>query len=136
MKLSFLLPLCFLACTSLPGSQPSTECLGAESASNMIVYLHGMDIPAKSAQEIQNREKLLRIASKTNSRVALPRALRRCPGTVDQICWGWSFNDNELADIKQSIQSAATQCGAPPHYVIVGFSNGGYGINRLFENAY
>lgn len=123
------------ACASFQEKPTAVDCAGEASSKRGIVYLHGMDIPEKSAQELANREIITRIAKKIGARVAFPRAEAGCPGNPSQICWGWKFDTAELVRLKQKIASAAESCGAPPGYMVLGFSNGGYAVNRLFEEC-
>jgi predicted esterase len=127
--------LVFSSCATIRERPLAIECAGDPSAKMGIVYLHGMDVPEKSAQERQNREIITRIAAKLGARVTFPRAEARCPGGGTQICWGWKFDAAELRLLRQKITTAAVACGAPPAFVVVGFSNGGYAVNRLFEEC-
>lgn len=123
------------ACVHKQGAPPATECFGEPGAKRFVVYLHGMDVREKSTQEIDNRAKILRIADQIGARVAIPRAAISCLGNPHQICWGWKFDSAELEGIRQQIETAAATCGAPPAFELIGFSNGGYAVNKLFEKC-
>ena len=135
MRFLFVFIFFLAACAGLQKKPALVDCVGEASSKSGIVYLHGMDIPEKSTQELTNREVITRIAAKIGARVAFPRAEGKCPGSPSLICWGWKFDVTELRHLKQQIASAAAACGAPPGYIVLGFSNGGYAVNRLFEEC-
>ena len=51
---------------SAPTESQSTDCLGSETSTNAVVYLHGMDTSLPSEQETIIRKKLSAIAVKSN----------------------------------------------------------------------
>lgn len=112
-----------------------TLCLNAGQSDTGLVYLHGIDIASVSGQERGNREKLLRIAEKLHIAVALPRATGICPVNAGQICWGWTYSQEELKLVKERISSAAQTCGLKNVIALVGFSNGGYAVNALHSEC-
>jgi hypothetical protein len=107
-------------------------CIGEASATRAFVYLHGRDSQAPSSQEMHNRDVLRRIARELGARIALPRSQLPCNDDASQICWGWGFDDGELARTAKAAQGAADRCFAhDTKYVLVGFSNGGYALDKM-----
>ena len=130
--------LLILGCKSVQKSATgATEppiCFGPSEAAIGFVYLHGMDSLSPSDQEISNREKLRRISEQLKIRVAVPRAQARCPTNSEMLCWGWSFSDSEAIRIRTEVLTAANACGIKA-VNLIGFSNGGHGVNTLYKNC-
>jgi predicted esterase len=99
------------------------------------VYLHGVDSPDPSGQELGNRSVLETVAQRLALRIALPRATRHCPNQADSLCWGWSFDDAEQRDAAATINRAAKDCFPEKRWVALGFSNGGYLLTRLLRSC-
>jgi hypothetical protein len=94
--------------------------------------LHGQDSPTPSVQEEQNRKVLRDLAHALGARIAIARADTRCKNDPSLLCWGWSFDDAELAHTAKLVDAAAGRCFAPStDYALVGFSNGGYALDKM-----
>ncbi len=110
------------------------SCLGPKSATKFWVYLHGMDSPVMSSQEMNNRETLLKIANKLNIRFALPRAVNPCPTNDKLICWTWAPRKIEdIKPVQNSIEQAADKCFSKKEYGVLGFSNGGVAAQAIIR---
>jgi len=108
-------------------------CIGSEQAANGAVYFHGIDSHQPSVQELLNREKLSALANELDMRIAVPRAQARC--LEGSICWGWALNDDEARQALDEVAAAVTACGVPGNNLgVIGFSNGGYLIAKLFRS--
>jgi predicted esterase len=132
--------LCTAGCHFPFSGNERSECLGPADARHQLVYLHGMDGPNPSPQEIANRQVLSKIASTLSVRVALPRATLPCPTQPGSICWGWDFSESGLAaDAARAaplIEESAKRCfPAHSHYGILGFSNGGYLLSGVYRSC-
>lgn len=110
-------------------------CYGSETAPNGAIYFHGMDSISPSEQELNNRSILKELAEKHKLKIAIPRATSQCPNNKNQICWGWSFNDNEILNISSVIQSSKYSCKLKNTKILIGFSNGAYALNKLYRNC-
>ncbi|MFY7842103.1 MAG: hypothetical protein ACOVQW_04840, partial [Actinomycetes bacterium] len=112
------------------------ECLGPLNANHFMVYLHGMDTVKPSPQEMNNRKVLKNIAGKLNLRIALPRAINKCPKDANQICWGWKFTDAGVEEVLKSSDSAIEECFPKAKKVgLLGFSNGGFAVNQIVKDC-
>ncbi len=112
----------------------STDCIGPETATKYIVYLHGMDTVLPSPQERGNRSILEELAKNLNIRFALPRATDKCPTNPQQICWTWAAKTGaDLAPVKNAVKTAASDCFAKKNYTVIGFSNGGVAVTALLR---
>jgi predicted esterase len=129
----------FSACTPSPTRAPdlrAATCLGPADATGLAVYLHGVDEPGISDQELENRRHLEAIAHTLSLRIAVPRASTRCPDEPNQLCWGWTFDDAELDSGAKAISAAAAACfGAERRFGLIGFSNGGYLVTKLLRTC-
>jgi predicted esterase len=119
-----------------PDELRSATCLGPADATHFAVYLHGVDESSISEQELQNRRSLDAISRSLSLRIALPRASKPCPSQPSSLCWGWAFDDQEIAVAADAVKSAATSCfgGAHP-FGLIGFSNGGYLVSKLLRTC-
>lgn len=106
-------------------------CIGKETAKNGAIYLHGMDSIQPSKQELGNRQILQRIADRLDMRIAIPRATTICKN--DTLCWGWSFNKNEIDSLKNVLHTSAETCKLPSDRSLIGFSNGGYAYTQMLR---
>jgi predicted esterase len=114
----------------------SAKCIGPVDAKHFVVYLHGIDSPSPSDQELGNRRVLAQIAREGSYRIALPRSTSRCPNQPGSICWGWSFNETEISAAVAAIDASAAACFPPDrHFTLVGFSNGGYLLGKMFRGC-
>jgi hypothetical protein len=131
----FVTPSMFVALVACGKTAPTdddVECIGEANAKHAVVYLHGRDSKRPSTQEMRNRDVLRRLSEKLGVRIALPRAKTQCTDDADQICWGWQFDDQELAQTAKIAQVAADKCLAHnTSYVVLGFSNGGYALDTI-----
>lgn len=121
------------------GNEPvdlrAAACVGPSDARSFAIYLHGMDGETPSEQEMKNRKVLVALAQRLSLRVALPRAKMACPNQAGSICWGWSFNDAEVAESASIVRAAASSCFADHPVTVVGFSNGGYLLTKLIRSC-
>lgn len=111
------------------------DCIGEPTAERFVVYLHGMDSEAPSEQEQHNREVLAKLAKAQGVRFALPRASMACPTRAGSVCWGWKFDEAEASAAATQIDAAATGCFPGKPYGVLGFSNGGYLLNKLLRSC-
>lgn len=120
-----------------PALDPSNPiCLGSETAESYLIFLRGMDKTGSEAGEKSLRQLFTRLATEFNMRVALPRARLPCTGDRSFRCWGWDFGTNELNVSGKTIQDAAATCfpqNVP--FVLVGFSNGGFLLSKLYRRC-
>lgn len=124
----------------LPDSTASQDlrratCLGPADARSFAVYLHGMDSPAISDQEVGNRHSLARAADAFAMRIALPRASLPCPRQAGSLCWGWAFDEAETDASVRAVRDAAQACFGPHPFGLIGFSNGGYLLSKLLRTC-
>lgn len=116
-----------LGATQTLATPLDVSCIGPDNAKGFLIYLHGMDSKSPSKQELQNRKILNDLASKYNLKIALPRAQMQCPTQPGSICWGWTWNASELANIIPQILESREQCFPNDQpFGVIGFSNGGY----------
>src|SRR5262249_37570459 len=114
----------------------TARCIGPADAKRFAVYLHGADAPALSDQEVGNRRTLAQIAKELSIRIALPRASSTCPNQPGSVCWGWTYNDAERTAAVTAIDAAAAACfPTDRRFVLIGFSNGGYLLEKLFRTC-
>ena len=95
-----------------PHDLRTATCLGPAEATHFAVYLHGVDEPSISEQELQNRRSLDAISSSLSLRIALPRASRPCPNQPSSLCWGWAFDEQEIDAAADAVKLAATSCAS------------------------
>ena len=131
-KLLFLLFMLYF----LPKAM-AQECIGSETAKHFVVYLHGIDTQEPSPQEKTNREKLNSLAKKLNLRIAIPRATKKCPNEPAMLCWGWNFNDAEVTKLTlEEVAAKAKKCFPKAEkQILLGFSNGGFVVNRIVQDC-
>ncbi len=111
-------------------------CLGNESAESYLIFLRGMDKAGTDAGEKGLRELFTRLAQELNLRVALPRSSLPCSSDRSFRCWGWDFGSGELDTSSQAIQNAASTCfPQDAEFGLLGFSNGGYLLSKLYRNC-
>lgn len=109
------------------------SCIGPKSAATFAIYLHGLDSIHPSPLEVSNRKILTRIADAKNIRIALPRAQMKCPNQEQAICWGWSFDADEIKKVLPAVMKAKDSCFANDKpFTIIGFSNGGYLLTHWY----
>jgi predicted esterase len=111
------------------------SCLGPSDAKSFAVYLHGMDSPSISDQELGNRQSLARAADALSMRIALPRASIPCPNQAGSLCWGWAFDEAEIDVSARAVKDAAQACFGSQPYGLIGFSNGGYLLSKLLRTC-
>lgn len=112
----------------------TTECIGPASATRFVVYLHGMDTNKPSEQEQKNRTALSAAAEKLNIRFALPRAVTDCPTNPKLKCWTWTEQDS-IDPVLGQISQAANDCFSGNDFSLLGFSNGGYVMNKIMRKC-
>lgn len=119
-----------------PADLRAATCLGPSDATHFAVYLHGVDEPSISEQELGNRRSLDAVARLLSLRIALPRASQRCPDPPSSLCWGWVFDDREMEAASDAIRHAAESCfGAHRAFGLIAFSNGGYLATKLLRTC-
>jgi predicted esterase len=118
-----------------PAQPRAATCLGPADATTFAVYLHGMDSPTVSDQELGNRDILAHAAAARSIRIALPRARTTCPSDPGARCWGWNFDDAEIDAAATTIADAAQACFGAKPYGVIGFSNGGYLLSKLYRTC-
>ncbi len=111
-------------------------CIGGDNSVYGAIYLHGTDSIDPSVQEKKNREILQSVSRQFNIKIALPRAKELCDQSKDQICWGWKFEQNEIKELQNVIESSTKICKLPSKKILIGFSNGAYALNKLFSQCY
>lgn len=94
-----------------------------------------MDASSISDQEVGNRANLALIAEALSIRIALPRATLPCPTQPSAICWGWAFDEREIRVAAATITDAAEACFGERPFGLIGFSNGGYLLSKLFRTC-
>jgi predicted esterase len=148
MKIQALLIAGFLliapACSTTPshprvpaGDPTSTaSCIGPDDPRGFMVYLHGRDFDPPGTLELQNRRVLEQIAENLHIKIALPRGSETCGGNGPPRCWGWEISDSQTEEALKAIQSAADSCFGPgKSFGLIGFSNGGYVVDRIFRTC-
>lgn len=113
----------------------TASCIGPKDARSFVIYLHGLDAESPSAQEMGNREVLAALARKQSLRIALPRAKQACPGKPGTVCWGWGFDDAEVAAAAATVREGASSCFGDQPATVVGFSNGGYLLTKVIRSC-
>ncbi|MFK7825721.1 MAG: hypothetical protein AB8G05_16330 [Oligoflexales bacterium] len=113
----------------------SVECFGSTNSQSMI-FLHGIDRPAKPDAANSSAYKVLKkLANNLGFRLAFPRSNSHCM-QGRKICWNVSNQVDELKIIYQEIANKSAGCfpkNSKP--IIVGFSNGGYFLNKLVHHC-
>jgi predicted esterase len=85
-----------------------------------------------SDQEIKNRSVLAVLAEELEMRIAVPRASSRC--SENTVCWGWALDDEDVKRALKEVANAAASCNLPDRKLgLIGFSNGGYLVVKLFR---
>ena len=117
------------------GYRKRISCFGSKSAKNHVVYLHGMHGRQFSEQERENLVNLQKVAEVMNLRVAVPQSDRACRYQGRwQRCWGTEMRAEDALDTISTIKQAANACfGGRTSYGVIGFANGGYIANKIFE---
>ena len=129
---SLVLVLLFGGLTFASLAKEMNRCLGKKGAAHSFVYLHGLDPSYGSNEEWTNRKILKQLADKYDVRIALPRSKNRCNG---KFCWVYGTPRTMQASIDHVYQESKA-CGIDAKKAwIIGFSNGGYFLNRLFQNC-
>jgi hypothetical protein len=132
IRFVFVLLLCSCARPTPQLDLPPARCLGPYDGHAFAVYLHGMDTPELSAQEVHNRSVLMHLSEALSMRIALPRATATCQA---QLCWGWTFDDREVDAATAEINRTARECFGDKDYVAIGFSNGGYLLDKIYRGC-
>ena len=109
----------------------ATECIGDPQAAHHAVYLHGIDSFGPSWQELDNRRTLARLADAKHLAIAIPRAPVMAGGRR------WPQDTvSGLLETNNAIRDAARACFASTdHLGVIGFSNGGFAIARLYQKC-
>jgi predicted esterase len=137
------------ACTDRPPPAVSTDapnresavdlrtaaCVGPHDARSFAIYLHGVDGLTPSQQELANRGVLAALAESMSIRIAFPRATMACPSQAGSLCWGWRFDEPEVAAATSIARTAARSCFGAKASTVIGFSNGGYLLTTLIRTC-
>jgi len=126
---SCLVPMAFFSGISY-GSE---DCLGPDQATSAWFYLHGMDEPTVGDHEQRNRHLLSKIASEMNLRIAIPRGNQLCD---KKACWNHQGVKQVVASIDDAIEKSRECLGKRPVVGMIGFSNGGYLLNKYFQSCH
>lgn len=116
----------------------NTTCLGPEDATFSMAYLHGMDTLKPGKKETENRKVIEKIAKELKIGFALPRANQPCPSNEKLLCWGWGTNmDLVASSVIKRVSEAVKVCYPKARPLsILGFSNGGYIVNRALTQCF
>jgi predicted esterase len=111
-------------------------CIGPDRPVGYLVYLHGRDFDPPGELELTNRKNLQKIADTLHVKIALPRGEEVCGGKGPPHCWGWEISEAQAKRALVVAQSAADSCFGPgKNYGVIGFSNGGYIVARIFRSC-
>ena len=134
---SKMLPLFFFILTLLIFNQTSyaTDCLGPINAKINVIYLHGIDTTKPNSLELQNRERLQKIANALSARISLPRSPQLCKDQT-KLCWNPNIDQAENAKaLLQEATELSKECfhsnDSQPH--LIGFSSGGFLVNKIIR---
>ncbi|SBS38950.1 Serine hydrolase (FSH1) [Marinomonas spartinae] len=108
--------------------------LGDKDSHSVVIYLHGMDLPNVSDQELANRQKLDEIGHVLSIKFYLPRSVTKCHQNDNQLCWPQD-NVDELERTLSTITSSANFERGDKLEGIIGFSNGGFFTSKLIQNC-
>lgn len=109
------------------------ECAGKSDASHALIYLHGVDPVEPSEQERGNRQLLKNLANSEGVALAMLRSTTLCsqPAFRGKLCWPRS-TDEVIKEEFARILAQAAKCYKPSATLgMVGFSNGGFFLNKL-----
>jgi predicted esterase len=114
-----------------PATAGSNACYGPKSAKHGVIYFHGLDQPGVGSQEKTNRRLLSTLAGQLKIRIAVPRANERCRQGL--LCWPHQ-SAKEINKTLEQVQTQVKTClDKRPVKGFIGFSNGGYLINKAFQ---
>ncbi|MBF0440854.1 MAG: hypothetical protein HQK54_03020 [Oligoflexales bacterium] len=135
LSIQFLFLTLFLENAPLSGDEAeNTLCLGPAGAKIKFIYLHGFDDPGVGGQEKENRRIMQRLTEKYGFRIAIPRGNGMCRGGT-QKCWAIS-SDKEVSDTYRYILEKTKTClEGHDSFGILGFSNGGYFLAKLYDSC-
>lgn len=114
----------------LLGADEGPTCFGTKSAKFGLVYLHGIDERAIGSLETANRAILKKLSEQFQVRIAIPRGNQTCG---NKLCWdhsGVESVNKSMAGIKSETASCLEN---RPLIGLIGFSNGGYLVNKYFQ---
>ncbi|NVK73433.1 MAG: hypothetical protein HWE24_08140 [Oceanospirillaceae bacterium] len=106
--------------------------LGDTSSHNIVTYLHGMDVPDISDQELANRRKLDAIGKVLSIKFYLPRSVTQCKQNPHQLCWP----QDSLKELKHTLSVISSDDNFAPEDKLkgmIGFSNGGFFTSKLIQ---
>ncbi len=116
----------------IPHLSWSAECIGPTNGVP-VIYLHGIDTASPGELERSNRKNLERIARDLPARVALPRSPQTCKRGL---CWNPNTDTPSNTDqlIKEALRQSSS-CFEPssPPPILLGFSSGGYLVNKILR---
>lgn len=122
-----LLVLALLVVTGRGQAAPAL-CLGPKDAASRFIYLHGMDDEKPTAQELENRRLLGKLAESLSMRVAVVRGNHRCKGKV---CWKQDTPQEVTATYEALRRDAGACFDSSKPLGLLGFSNGGYLAGKI-----
>lgn len=116
---------------------PRVECAGNSSATHALIYLHGVDSPQPTPQESENRALLSRLAKSENIALALLRSTNFCSQAAfkGKLCWPRGDDQSLSENLKQMLKDAAICHKSTAKIGMLGFSNGGYFLNRIVSRC-
>lgn len=108
--------------------------LGDTDSHSIVIYLHGMDRPDISEQELKNRQTLNVIGNALSVKFYLPRSMSRCRNNDSQLCWPQDTTA-ELEGTLSAIMSRPNFEKQDSVEGIIGFSNGGFFTSKLIQHC-
>lgn len=122
-----------LAKSQVVGGSATVESCERRDGIYGLIYLHGLDPSKPSAQELGNRKLLSSLSKKFGLSFAVVRSKKQCRG--QNLCWQ-AGTRAEMEASYRAIIHASRQClPSKKKLVALGFSNGGYLLNKLVMNC-
>lgn len=113
----------------------SVECFGKQST-HSVIFLHGIDTPSKpDADNLSAYQTMKKLADDLQFSLALPRSNNYCQ-QGRKVCWNVAQQATDLKKIYQEIIEKSARCFKQnSKAILVGFSNGGYFLNKLLHHC-
>lgn len=119
--------LLFSGCS--PAEQESSIELGAEKASAVWIYLCGLTKDMALPREVEHRAMLDAMGKKFGIKFLAVVPPTRCPEYNDMLCWPHETDE----DMTKTYDYILSKTGGRPIAGFIGFSNGGFFLNRLVQ---
>lgn len=133
-KVFFVLRCLPGACLAVPSLAVETlACAGDVKSSHALIYLHGVDPKDPTEQEVSNRALLSRLAKTEGIALAMLRSTSPCTQASfrGKLCWPRG-TETSINDLWRDMLASARPCHSKNAKVgAIGFSNGGFFLNRL-----